>query len=108
MIRPRRVRQIVLSLAFGFLAASPALPSGFQIMSQGAKATGMGLAFTAVADDPTAIFYNPAGLGWQQKFSGEAGFMFITKLEGEFEGLNPYPGEGSTGDQHKTTFFVPT
>jgi long-chain fatty acid transport protein len=108
VIRPRRVRQIVLSLVFGFLAASPALPSGFQIMSQGAKATGMGLAFTAVADDPTAVFYNPAGLGWQQHFAGETAFMFITKIGGEFEGSNPFPGAGSTGDQHETTFFVPT
>ncbi len=109
MIRPRRARQLFLFLAAaGFLAAAPAFPSGFQIMSQGAKATGMGLAFAAVADDPTAVFYNPAGLGWQQHFSSEAAFGFITKLSGEFEGDNPFPGVGSTGEQHKTTFFVPT
>jgi long-chain fatty acid transport protein len=109
VISHQRVRKVCLSLAaIGFLVASPAFPSGFQIMSQGAKATGMGLAFTAVADDPTAIFYNPAGLGWQGHVSGETGFMFITKLTGEFEGDNPFPGVGANGDAHKTTFFVPT
>jgi long-chain fatty acid transport protein len=109
VIRPRRARHLFLFLvAAGFLAAAPAFPSGFQIMTQGAKATGMGLAFAAVANDPSAVFYNPAGLGWQQHFASEAGFGFITKVGGEFEGDNPFPGVGSTGTQHKTTFFTPT
>ncbi len=74
-----------LSLAAaGLLAAAPAFPSGFQIMTQGARATGMGLAFTAVADDPSAIFYNPAGIGFQDHFSVELGAGFITKLDGGF------------------------
>ncbi|MFA3783889.1 PorV/PorQ family protein [Melioribacteraceae bacterium 4301-Me] len=34
----------------------------FLSISQGARATGMGSAFVAIADDPTAIFWNPAGL----------------------------------------------
>ncbi len=38
------------------------LASGFKIETQGSKATGMGAAFVAVADDPSAIAYNPAGL----------------------------------------------
>ena len=77
-------------------------------MTQGARATGMGLAFTAVANDPTAIFYNPAGLGWQQHFSAETAVGFISKLDGNFDGANPFPGVGANGDQHLTTFVVPT
>jgi len=77
-------------------------------MTQGTKATGMGLAFTAVADDPTAIFFNPAGLGWQQHFSVELGVGAITKISGDFTGANPFPGVGQNGDQHKTTFLLPT
>ncbi len=92
----------------GVLVAAPAFPAGFQIMTQGARATGMGLAFTALADDPTAIFYNPAGLGWQEHFSAELGSSFITKTKGDFQGANPFPGDGATGQQHKTTFLVPT
>jgi len=107
--RHRRPRPLGLSLVLLFLfVATPAFPSGFQIMSQGAKATGMGLAFSALADDPTAIFYNPAGLGWQEHFSAEVGFMGISKIKGDFRGANPFPGVGSDGDQHKTTFFIPT
>jgi len=91
-----------------FFAASPAFPAGFQVMTQGAKAMGMGLAFTAVADDPSAIFYNPAGLGWQKHFEAQVGASFLTKVKGDFEGANPFPGAGNNGTQHKTTFVVPT
>lgn len=91
-----------------FLAAAPASPSGFQIMTHGARATGMGLAFAAVADGPSAIFYNPAGLGWQQHFSSELGSSLITKVEGDFEGSSPFPGAGVRETQHETTFVVPT
>lgn len=33
----------------------------FLTISQGARATSMGSAFVAIADDPSAIFWNPAG-----------------------------------------------
>lgn len=39
---------------------------GFQLNEHGAKAMGMGGAFTAQANDPSAIFFNPAGLGFQK------------------------------------------
>jgi len=106
----RRFRFHRISAVFAviaFLAAVPALPSGFQVMTQDAKAMGMGLAFTAVADDPSAIFYNPAGLGWQKHFEAEIGSSFLTKVKGDFVGTNPYPG-AVTENQHKTTFVVPT
>jgi long-chain fatty acid transport protein len=104
-----RFRRISVPLALAaFFAAAPAFPSGFQVMTQGAKATGMGLAFTAVADDPSAIFYNPAGLGWQKHFEAQIGASFLSKAKGDFEGANPYPGVGVREKQHKTTFVVPT
>jgi long-chain fatty acid transport protein len=77
-------------------------------MTQGAKATGMGLAFTAVADDPSAIFYNPAGLGWQKHFAAQVSPTLLTKVEGEFEGQNPFPGAGTREEAHKTTFLIPS
>ncbi|MBU2492923.1 MAG: PorV/PorQ family protein [Bacteroidetes bacterium] len=36
--------------------------AAFLTISQGARASSMGSAFVAVADDPSAIFWNPAGL----------------------------------------------
>jgi long-chain fatty acid transport protein len=99
----------LVALALLFLAAAPAYPAGFSIFAQGAKASGMGLAFTAVADDPSAVFYNPAGLGWQKHFSAQVGGSLLTKVEGEFEGANPFPGTSfGVEDQHKTSFLLPT
>lgn len=40
--------------------------SGLRIEPQGARAMGMGNAFVATADDPSAIHYNPAGLVGQK------------------------------------------
>ena len=37
----------------------------FLLISPGARAAGMGEAFVAVADDATAVFWNPAGLAFQ-------------------------------------------
>src|SRR5215471_14765692 len=109
MKRRFRFHRISAPLAvLAFLTAAPAFPAGFQVMTQDAKAMGMGLAFTAVADDPSAIFYNPAGLGWQKHFEVEVGSSFITKTEGEVAGANPYPGAGRVEDEHKTTFVLPT
>ncbi len=36
--------------------------TNFQKIPMGARAVGMGESFTAVADDPTALYWNPAGL----------------------------------------------
>ena len=68
--------------------------SGTTINEVSARASGMQGAFTAIADDPSAIFYNPAG---------------ITQLEGTQIAFNPSivvpnieyerPGLGSVEDQ---------
>jgi long-chain fatty acid transport protein len=42
--------------------ATGAGAAGFAILQQGTAAMGQGNAFVAQADDPSAIFYNPAGL----------------------------------------------
>src|SRR6266498_201428 len=76
-------------------------------MTQGARATGMGLAFAGVADDPTAIFYNPAGIAWQEHFSGEGGFAILSRSKADFTGADPYPGVGSSGTIQQQQFFVP-
>jgi long-chain fatty acid transport protein len=105
-IRLRRLAPVLTAL--GFLIALPALPSGFQLMSQGARASGMGLAFTAVANDPSAIFFNPAGIAFEKHFDISLGSSFITRTKGDFDGADPYPGVGVHEDLHKTTFTLPT
>jgi long-chain fatty acid transport protein len=99
--------RVFLAVAvLGFLICSPAYPSGFQVMTQGARATGMGLAFAGVADDPTAIFYNPAGIAFQEHFSAEAGFAVLGRFPSDFTGANPYPGVGQNGSIDDTQQFL--
>ena len=52
-------------LAASLLLSSSAFASGFMIPEQGAKAMGMGNAFSAIADDASANWFNPAGLSFQ-------------------------------------------
>jgi len=50
----------------------------FLMISPGARAAGMGQTFCAVADDATAIYWNPAGLAFQR--GGEVTTMFARWL----------------------------
>ena len=56
------LKKFTLSILGTLLSASLVLGSGFSIYEQGAKATAMGGAFIAQANDASAMFYNPAGI----------------------------------------------
>jgi hypothetical protein len=61
-------------LLFLFFSKNPsayAQEVSYQDLIMGQRALGMGGAFTAVADDPTASFYNPAGLSQLQRLQLE-------------------------------------
>jgi long-chain fatty acid transport protein len=51
---------LAAGLSIGLI--SPALGGGIEVPMQSSRAAGQADAFTAQADDPSAIFYNPAGL----------------------------------------------
>jgi long-chain fatty acid transport protein len=87
------------------LAASPASGAGFLIFEHGSKAMGMAGAFTAQADDGSAMFHNAGGLAFQHQRSVEAGTTLITNLKGDFTGLPPFPGTAATGEQADAIFF---
>lgn len=105
--RVRLPRVFLAVAALGFLISTNAFPSGFQVMTQGAKATGMGLAFAGVADDPSAIFYNPAGIGFQDHFSVQGGAAVLGRDSATFVGANPYPGVGEVGKVQNQVFALP-
>ena len=57
-----RVGKALVVVALAALAAAPLSAAGFGIFEQGAKANGMAGAFTAQADDPSALFYGHIGV----------------------------------------------
>jgi hypothetical protein len=58
-------------LSFGITLFQPGT-AGFQFLKLGvgARPVAMGSAYTAVADDANALFWNPAGLGMTESFQG--------------------------------------
>ncbi|HYH08400.1 MAG TPA: outer membrane protein transport protein [Thermoanaerobaculia bacterium] len=89
------------------LAAASAFGSGFLIPEQGAKASAMAGAFVATADDPSAIFYNPAGIAQQRNMAAYAGTTFIN-FTNEFTGDPNSPvTAGVEGKYNRHLFNVP-
>lgn len=96
-MNPRRVNPLppalCATLALASVWAGPARSAGYSIYEQGSKALGMAGAFTAQANDPSAIFYNPAGLARLEGTQFQGGVHFIN-IKREFSGAAPYPGYG--------------
>ncbi|MGA8239381.1 MAG: outer membrane protein transport protein, partial [Desulfobacterales bacterium] len=93
MVAHRVISLFLITLVFVLLpchvrAATPV---------HGAKAAGMGTAFAAVADDPSAIVHNPAGLGFQKGtklYAGVTGVVTNSSITDSF------------GQKEKTDFRV--
>lgn len=62
--------------------------AGYQIGEHGAKAQGMGSAFVAQASDPSAIFFNAAGLGFHNGINIMGGATLIAPRT-DFTGPTP-------------------
>lgn len=97
---------LVLFMTFPSLAFS----HGWAGYEQGAKAHGMGGAFTGLADDATAVYFNPAGITQLEGTQVSFGFSIPT-VEGKFKsaGTSGMPGAsaGSETDLERQTFFIP-
>ena len=91
---------LVLGIAMGFSIS--ALAGGIAVPEQGTKAIGMGNAFTAVADDASAIWFNPAGIAFQDGVVVTLGTDFIMPNTD----YQPLAG-GATISPKKSTFVVP-
>lgn len=92
-------RRFVCVLLLSAIIAVPAQGAGFGIFEQGTKATGMSNAFTAQADDPSAMFYNVGGLAFLDKRDFLAGATIIFLGDSDFSGLPPFPGPTFSGSQ---------
>ena len=88
-----RVLRALLALP---LLASPAAAhaSGFAIESQGARAMGFAGAYVAQAADPSAIYYNAAGIGFLKGKQVYVAGAFAS-LSTDFTGEGPVPAAGT-------------
>lgn len=82
----------------------PVSGAGFLVFEQGSKAMGMAGAFTATADDPSAIFNNPAGITQLSGTHVSIGNTFVRNDQ-------KYDVDGASTSYHEEmasrTFFLP-
>ncbi|MFN2431397.1 MAG: OmpP1/FadL family transporter [Gemmatimonadota bacterium] len=89
-------------LAWLALPPPAALADGFGVYTQGARATGMGGAWVARVMDPSAVFYNVAGMS---QLSGTQVYVGATTLINSGNGVTLFDGERH--DQVNQTFLIP-
>ncbi|MEI6205932.1 MAG: OmpP1/FadL family transporter [Desulfuromonadales bacterium] len=77
--------------------ASLAGAAGLKVNEQGAKAMAMGNAFVAQADDPSALFHNPAGIAFLKGVQVNLGTTTIYVPSTEFRGTAPLSGNAPQG-----------
>jgi len=84
------------------LSVATVYSASMQAPSIGARATGMGGAFVGIADDPSALFWNPAGLGICEETMIMKGAAFIAPY-------SYYDADGATSREENitTTQMIP-
>ena len=91
--------RVTSAVLLSTLVVAPAFAAGFEFPTQSAKALAMGGTFVAQANDPTAIYYNPGGLGLLAKKKGASLGLTTSKLnESLYQGLAPGIGAGTSND----------
>ncbi len=71
-----KIRHLLIVLCLATLASS-LFAGGFALSGVGSRATAMGGAFRGLADDSSAMFWNPAGLAFMDENSVSLGGTFI-------------------------------
>jgi long-chain fatty acid transport protein len=103
-----RIGRVLAFLVVLLFSATSAMAGGFRLPEAGAKAMGMGFAFTAQADDPSAIYFNPAGIIQLEGTNVMVGGSYIKENGAEFTGTTPLTGGLSASETQKNLdFFVP-
>ena len=93
LIRLAKLYCLLLGLFVGFYRC-PATAEAFRVTHQGAAATGQANAFAAQADDPSALYYNPAGIS---QLSG-VNVLFGTNLINGSTRFESQSGTRTNGD----------
>lgn len=95
-------KKLTLVLLLTVLLTGNSFSSGFQINEHGAKAMSLAGAFTALANDPSAVYFNPAGLIYLSGTQISFGSTYI-RPSGSFVGPSP----STTKSDLKNRFFTP-
>ena len=88
------------------ILAGKASANGFQLPDQDAFATARGEAFVATADNPAAIYYNPAGIT-QLEGNNLRGGLYGSNLDSSFSPPNTAPNHGHTYNNQDKYAAVP-
>ena len=100
--------KIVSMLLVLLFTASMSFAAGFRLPEAGVKAMGMGFAFTAQADDPSAIYFNPAGLTQLKGQNVMLGVTYVRENGGEFTGSTLLTGGATVSETQKDlNFYIP-
>jgi long-chain fatty acid transport protein len=103
---PTPARSLLAAVGLLALAAPSARASGFSIYEQGGRSMGFSGAYTAVTDDPSAIFHNAAGIAFlegKQLYGGGT----LVMPRSSFAGSDPFPGLGIQENQQVGVIPVP-
>lgn len=84
-------------VVLGMIASRDALAAGTAVDVQSSRATGMASASTAMIDDSSAIFFNPAGIANGRRLDAQAGMTLIAP---SFKFTN------TSGGETKLPFYV--
>jgi long-chain fatty acid transport protein len=89
------MRRIAAILPVLLLLAATASANPLDVFGAGPRAISMSGAFTGVADDGAAAYYNPAGLAQIARFQFEGGYLYAQpnlRLNGQDNGVDPNKG----------------
>ena len=105
----RRSTLCTLAALLGFiLLPAAALGHGFLINELDTKAFSMGGAFVAQADNPSAVYFNPAGMVELDGTQMSAGFSIILpSFSFKSNGTSAFGQAGEKTDAKDQTFFIP-
>ena len=96
-------KKLLLFVSAVLVLSTNIFGSGFQINEQGARAMAMGGAFTGLANDPSAVYFNPAGIVNLQGTHFSAGVSLIAPSS-SFRGPAPAVDEYELNSQLFTPF----
>jgi len=105
MINRRLILRLLAMMISGALTLK-ASANGFRLPDQDAFATARGEAFVATADNPSAIYYNPAGIT-QLEGNDLRGGLYGIYLDSSFSPPSSSPNHGHTYDNQDNYAVVP-